>query len=109
MRGAPASDEGFARCLPPGPDANVVDVTRPPTSHAQEPTVRDLAAALALSHHIPPVPGTGTPSHRALSTGERAVREAYVRRERARRLARRRALLARAVVVIPSPRTPEPR
>lgn len=71
--------------------------------------MRDLAAALAVSQHIPPVPGTATPPHRALTTGERAVREAYVRRERARRLARRRALLARAIVVIPSQRTPEPR
>ena len=71
--------------------------------------MRDLANALALRHHLPPAPGTGTPSHRALSTGERAVREAYVRRERARRLTRRRALLARAVVVIPSQRASEPR
>ena len=89
--------------------ASLVDVTRL-ASHAQEPTVRDLAAALALSHHLPPVPGTGTPPHDALTTGERAVRQAYVRRERARRLARRRAVLARAVVVvIPSQRAPEPR
>ena len=72
--------------------------------------MRDLAAALAISHHLPPVTGTERPADDALTTGERVVRQAYVRRERARRLAHRRALLARAVVVvIPGPRSPEPR
>lgn len=70
--------------------------------------MRNLIAAHAIVHFVPPDPGT--PSLDALTTGERAVRRAYVRRERARRLARRRALLARAVAVaIPSPRTPEAR
>ena len=78
----------------------------PNPSNALEPTVRDLAAALAISHHLPPVPGTETSTHSALTTGERAVREAYVRRERARRLARRRALLARTMhAVVPAQRS----
>ncbi len=76
-------------------------------SDALEITVRYIAA-LVLSQHLPPVPGTEAPSHGALTAGERAVRQAYVRRERARRVAHRRALLARAAqVVVPAQRRVE--
>lgn len=68
--------------------------------------VRSIAAALAIAHYVPPTRDAATPSRTALTTGERSVRQAYVRRERARRLAHRRAALARTVVVaIPRQRT----
>ncbi len=67
--------------------------------------MRTLAAALALSHQLPPVPGTEAPTNLALTAGEREVRRAYVRRERRRRVALRRAALARSSrALIPAPR-----
>ena len=97
-------NEGFSRCWTHHLSGSVSPARNP--SNALELTVRDLAAAIALSHHLPPVPGTEAHPHSALTTGERAVREAYVRRERARRLARRRALLARTVhAVVPAQRS----
>ena len=63
--------------------------------------MRQIAAALAVSQH--------SPSELTFRTSptpeERAVRRAYVRRERARRVARRRTALARmSAGVVPSPR-----
>ncbi len=108
MRGGPGRNEGFSRCRSPLATTSVAAVRNP--SNALELTVRHLAAALAVSHHLPPVPGTEVLPHSALTTGERAVREAYVRRERARRLARRRALLARSIhAVVPAQRSVTPR
>jgi hypothetical protein len=69
--------------------------------------MRTLAAALALSHKLPPVPGTEAPSNLALTAGEREVRRAYLRRERRRRVVLRRAALARSSrALIPQPRRP---
>ncbi len=85
-------------------------------SDALETTVRDIAAALALSHHIPPTPGTAPPSwpagtalpYGALTAGERAVRQAYVARERSRRSLRRRSALARTLQSVIPVQRPAP-
>lgn len=78
--------------------------------------MRHVAAALALSHRLPPVPGSVPPArtagtalpYGALTTGERAVRQAYVARERSRRSLRRRGALARTLQSVIPVQRPAP-
>jgi hypothetical protein len=62
--------------------------------------MRQIAAALVIANRPEPSLVLRHPT-----PGEREVRRAYVRRERARRLARRRAALARFTAgAVPQPR-----